>query len=388
MNQKESHLRRLISAIGVSRLADLTPEKVGQYMRALCDAGRSARTANLARESAVSFLSWCVKVGRIGSNPLLAVSPLAQGRDRRRVRRALTDDELAGLLAVAQDRGREAWYMAAALAGLRRGDLIRLKWSDIDFAEQTITIRDGKAKRADVVPLHSQLAEILARRKVEACALPTARVFPRAVMSSTVQKDFLRAGLARREVVTGASGNPIMNGNGKNRRPKTRITTADLEGRVIDLHAMRTTLGTNLARAGVVPQVAQRIMRHADYRTTLRHYTVLGLVDAADALSRIPNIDSPTEDREGANGTYDDQPCGGKSQQKHHQQYPQQLKRFSQRLGANQCDDGEEAGAGGRVAQPIAVAGHSDELRRGASPRHQYPQGDSNPCLQDENLIS
>src|SRR5262245_56057002 len=43
-------------------------------------------------------------------------------------------------------------------------------------------------------------------------------------------------------------------------------------------------LATNLARAGVAPQIAQRIMRHSDYRTTLKHYTVLGLRDTAAAI--------------------------------------------------------------------------------------------------------
>lgn len=42
---------------------------------------------------------------------------------------------------------------------------------------------------------------------------------------------------------------------------------------MIYLHARRTTLGTVLARLGVAPQVAQQILRHKDYRTTLRHDT-------------------------------------------------------------------------------------------------------------------
>lgn len=69
-----------------------------------------------------------------------------------------------------------------------------------------------------------------------------------------------------------------------------RIVTEDAEGRSIDLHSLRTTLGTALARAGVAPQAAQRIMRHSDYKTTLKSDTVLGLYDTAAAMDRLPGI--------------------------------------------------------------------------------------------------
>jgi hypothetical protein len=56
---------------------------------------------------------------------------------------------------------------------------------------------------------------------------------------------------------------------------------------VIDLHSLRTTLGTTLAREGVAPQIAQRILRHRDYRTTLKHYTVLELEDTSRGLAKV-----------------------------------------------------------------------------------------------------
>ena len=86
-----------------------------------------------------------------------------------------------------------------------------------------------------------------------------------------------------------------------------RIDTTDAEGRVIDLHALRTTLGTRLARAGVAPQIAQRIMRHSDYKTTLKHYTVLGLADGAAAVNAMPMISDSTAPTENlrATGTTD-----------------------------------------------------------------------------------
>ena len=228
-----------------------------------------------------------------------------ESKDRRRVRSPLTDEMLARLLAVTEPRGRKAWYMAAAFAGLRKGDLQRLTWADIDFNAAAITVRDGKARRLDMIPMHPQLAEEMNRRRGQMMATPKAKVFPQTVTDLARQKDFLRTGIAHEKPVIGADGKPVMVGKGKRRWPKTRIVAQDAEGRVYDRHAMRTTLGTNLARAGVAPQIAHRIMRHSDYRTTLKHYTVLGLADTAKAISQLPSIQAPQ--RAVATGTDDAQ---------------------------------------------------------------------------------
>lgn len=287
--QKETQLRAMIAGSKATRLADLTADTLELHLRAMKDRGLSARSVNFARQIAVAFYGWCVRTGRAESNPLRVVPKQDESRDRRRVRRPLTDDELSRLVAVARERGRDAWYLAAALAGLRKGDMQRLTWGDVDFAESTVTIRHGKAKRVDVIPMHAQLADALRRRLDASPALPTARVWSDTVGDLTRRKDFQRAGIER----------------------------IDAEGRVIDLHALRTTLGTQLARAGVTPQVAQRIMRHSDYRTTLRHYTVLGLTDTAAAIDRLPGI-APGSRANAATGTTGAAPDGPQLGCQHH----------------------------------------------------------------------
>src|SRR5690606_37840973 len=104
------------------------------------------------------------------------------------------------------------------------------------------------------------------------------------------------AGLARLEVTTEARG-----------RIKRQIVTRDADGFEIDLHAMRTTLGTALARHGVAPQLAQRILRHADYRTTLKNYTALGVEDGMRGIEKLPPLpELPTEpERAGKGGSTD-----------------------------------------------------------------------------------
>ena len=54
-----------------------------------------------------------------------------------------------------------------------------------------------------------------------------------------------------------------------------KILLQDDDGRVVDLHALRTTLGTWLAVEGVPAQHAQRILRHENLKTTMRHYMAL-----------------------------------------------------------------------------------------------------------------
>ena len=173
----------------------------------------------------------------------------------------MTEAELGRLLAGAEARGRRLWYLAAALAGLRKSELACLTWGDIDLDSHVLTIAGGKAKRVDQIPLHPQLAEAFARER-PGNASPQDRVFSTVVTDRTRVRDFERAG----------------------------IPLVDEHGRVADLHSLRTTLATQLARQGVPPQIGRLILRHADYRTTLRHYTALGLEDACQALGRIPQI--------------------------------------------------------------------------------------------------
>ncbi len=151
---------------------------------------------------------------------------------------------------------------------------------------------------------HPQLAEALRSHQRAFPGLPTARVFRQAVTNRTRVLDFLRAGIARRVDVLDAQGNRIPIGKRtKNQKYKSRIDCTDAEGRIADLHCLRTTLGTNLARAGVTPQVAQKIMRHSDYRTTLKSYTVLSLHDSAGAMNKIPTINAPKPEEAKATGT-------------------------------------------------------------------------------------
>ena len=66
------------------------------------------------------------------------------------------------------------------------------------------------------------------------------------------------------------------------------IPYLDNAGRFLDFHSLRHTFGTNLARAGVAPKVAQELMRHSDVNLTLGIYSHVGISDLAGAVEKLP----------------------------------------------------------------------------------------------------
>jgi len=381
---KRRHLQRVVDA-GASRLKDLTPEVIEDAMEALRNEGRSCRTANHLRDLAAGFASWCVKTGRLASNRIRNVPRLDERNDRRRVRRPLSEAELAALLKVGEERGRKLWYMMAALAGLRKGDLQRIQWKNIDFEEKTISIPDGKAKRTDVIPLHTQLAAELKSEHEKRRPHPNTKVFPHSVNNETQRKDFYRAGLARKEAVTDEAGNPVKTGKGRRRQQKFRYVCEDDQGRVIDLHALRTTLGTNLARCGVPPQLAQKIMRHSDYRTTQQHYTVLGLDDTSRAMEKVPGVNTP-EGKSGADGAEaEDADRTGANPL---QQLCQQFEHETTQSDAIKRDPDAEPLIQLGQPKPGNDPSLREKMQDGAKECEKRPLRDSNPRFQNENLAS
>ena len=61
-----------------------------------------------------------------------------------------------------------------------------------------------------------------------------------------------------------------------------------VDGRVIDLHALRVTFITHLSLAGVPLTVAQKLARHSDPKLTSNVYTSLTLADLQKAVQSLP----------------------------------------------------------------------------------------------------
>ena len=256
LNQKRNHLLEWIQHQPIQNIADINEKGLLVFLenRQAHTKGRGgkpttgARVWNIVRQHAIVFVNWLVKRGYLRENPLLNVLRKKEDKDRRRQRRAFTDEEIKNLLVVAKPRGRECWYRCAAEIGLRKSDLQRLLWNKIDWAEDgsaTLRIKDQKSKnREDLLPVGNYLAQLLRNRFNEQGEKLSGRVFPQTVRDLTRKKDFKRAG----------------------------IKEFDGLGRVCDLHSFRMTLGSKLVNSNAPLATIQLLLRHKDIETTLQYY--------------------------------------------------------------------------------------------------------------------
>jgi len=139
--------RHLIPELGGCRLCDLRPLHVQAYLTQARKAGRKNGSGGLAGATLLkhfevlhSALNQAVRWELIPRNPASAVDrPRADQRPGQAIR-ALSADEVAALLAAAADTRLYAPILVAVTTGLRRGELLALRWSDLDLEKATLSV--------------------------------------------------------------------------------------------------------------------------------------------------------------------------------------------------------------------------------------------------------
>jgi len=284
-----------------------------------------ARVHNAHVTAFVAFGAWCARQGYVKVNPFAGTAKRDERADRRHIRRALTVDELARLLDAARtrpmrdalkgnagggckggkkgkmnkevaepkDKTKDAlrWlgetramaYWTAAATGLRWNELrsitlgaVRL---DAEPPHLILEAKNEKARRGAQIAIQADLAAALRlylaerrSRLVGACSGSIVE-FPGAL--DTVPLFDVPKNMCRTFDADCAMA---------------KVPKRDSAGRVVDVHALRHTFGTMLARAGVSLQVAQRAMRHSTPALTANVYTHLGLLDTSAAVNALPSI--------------------------------------------------------------------------------------------------
>lgn len=252
-------IKSLNRFFGDLSLTALTPKLISEYKSKRREAGRAPKTVNneltlLSHAFNLAMKEWEM----VSVNPVIRVS---REKVNNLVERWLTYAEEESLLAVSPEWLREL-IIFAIYTGLRKGEIIRLKWSQIDFSRRTLTILEQKNKGKDTLPLNQRALDVLkAKSQIRQI---NGYVFNNHVGNPLDPRNILRSFYDARK-------------------------RAGLDG--LRFHDLRHTFATRLAQAGVDLYKVQKLMRHKTPIMTQRyaHHYPESLRDGVEVLDT-PNL--------------------------------------------------------------------------------------------------
>lgn len=127
----------IVPALGHVPVAQLQPLQIQGLYQDRLDAGRSPRTVRRIHEVLHNALAQAVEWQLIAQNPASRVKPPRAGK---REMQFLTFDQAQQLLRALDGHPLESLHLAAIMTGMREGELLGLRWSDIDWSRQTLTV--------------------------------------------------------------------------------------------------------------------------------------------------------------------------------------------------------------------------------------------------------
>ncbi|CAN5466438.1 site-specific integrase [soil metagenome] len=147
-------LDHLSEDLGIERIEDLTPQRFASWARMRAEQGAGGYTINMELSQLGTVLRHTASFLRVvfpdvvgSARPLLHYAQLIGGGERRT--RKASPDELTALLEwldlrepIVADAVR-----VAAITGMRRGEIARIGWADLDDIQRAVLVRQRKHPR-------------------------------------------------------------------------------------------------------------------------------------------------------------------------------------------------------------------------------------------------
>lgn len=286
--------------IGKIRTADIQDIIIG-----LSADGYALKTLKDVKNAANQIFRLAVDNRVIDYNPAVSVKLPAEAP--KETRRALTTEEQQWILAPSENRGKRA-AMIMMYAGLRRGELIPLLWTDINLEKKTINVSkavemiNGKSVVKDctktaagmrTVYIPQVLADYLATEPRNNSLLVCPNVSG-GMMSESAYKRLWDSYLAELNFKFGDFSNVLVPNEQSGKmeqyeKPKSRFAPKKIPFVIprITAHMLRHTFITLMYIAGVDLLTAKEQAGHADVQTTMEIYTHLDSIYKSKQIEKL-----------------------------------------------------------------------------------------------------
>lgn len=167
MGRKIGFGKFMCARIGTKTLAEIDTETIESILLNYAQ-HREPASVNRLRADCSSVFSYAVKRRYIKVNPCKGIENL---KEPKGIVRYLSDEEKGRLLNACRESKYKKLHLLvnfALTSGARKGELVNLRWEDLDIYNRTALIRDTKNGESRVLPLTDSVAKELEQfKKVE-----------------------------------------------------------------------------------------------------------------------------------------------------------------------------------------------------------------------------
>lgn len=226
---------------------------------------------------------YAVHLDIIQTNPVDRIIRPKQQKPRKE-KIALTKEELKQFLTLAKKDARPVLYTAwhtLAYTGLRRGELLGLEWSDIDFENKTISI--NKTLVTVNGSLYTQSPKT--KRSTRTISLDDATIQVLKNWKLEQKKQFFKNGVKSKDIVITNIKGSYLDFAYFREELKKFLSTHNLKR--FSVHSLRHTHASLLFEAGIEPKTISDRLGHSNIQTTLNMYTHLNDKQRSDVADRL-----------------------------------------------------------------------------------------------------
>lgn len=273
----------VVPLLGSKRLTKLTPQDIQAVLSQKREEGLSPRTVAYIRAVISMMLEQALKWGLVSRNVAKLVSP---PKGKGATFQPLSFAQSKHLLESIKGERFEAIYQVALLLGLRRGEVLGLKWEDVDLERRTLSIRRAVTEISGTI--HISEPKTATSRRV----LPLPEILAVALRARRAEQEAEWALVGKPEKEEGylfatRNGTPYHPRN-MVRAFHTLLKRAGLPR--VRFHDLRHSCASFLAAANVPPRVAMEILGHSDIRLTMELYSHVfdeSKREVADTMDRL-----------------------------------------------------------------------------------------------------
>lgn len=279
----EMQLRRhVLPALGGIQLSKLTVQHVQKFYSQTLQKGLSPQSVRLLHAMLHKAFDYAVRVDLLARNICDNVS---LPRVEKRETRALSLEQALRLIETVRGHRMEALFVLALVTGMRRGEIVGLKWSDVNLAEGVISVQRS------LVELKGGIIESKPKstRGYRSILLPPFALED--LKKHRERQERMRQGALKWQendyVFCTSHGTPFAAANLRTEF-KALLRKAELPD--IRFHDLRHSVATLLLEIGTHPKIVQELLGHENIGMTMDIYSHVMPTMQKEAMAKLNEL--------------------------------------------------------------------------------------------------